>query len=123
MQTLTYGHKKPEDGDIGFWDELAANIVIDDAHTHDGVTSAPLIPTSVGVVTQAISNAGWGSVSAGIYSQLVTMTSPNTYDNVSISFRDGTTKEILYLRCVRASSNTYTLYSNDNTLTVSAVYK
>ena len=123
MVTLTYGQKRPETGDTGFWDELEDNITRIDAHDHDGVDSPLLTVTSISSVSQSISAGGWGSVSGGIYSQVVTMTSPVTYDETSISFRDSTTKEILYLRCVKASSNSYTVYSNDNTLALVAVYR
>lgn len=123
MDILTYGLKRPDTGDTGFFDELEFNITQLDAHTHDGVTSALIGVTSISATTQAVSSAGWGSVSGGIYSQVVTMTSPLTYDQSSISFRDSSTKEILHLKCVKASSNTFTVYSNDNTLALSVVYR
>lgn len=123
MVTLTYGLKRPETGDTGFFDELEGNITQLDAHNHDGVDSALLTAASLSSVTQAVSAAGWANVSSGIYSQVVTMTSPLTYDESSISIRDGSTKEALYIRFVKASSNTFTVYSNDNTLTLSVVYR
>lgn len=123
MQTLTYGLKRPDTGDTGFFDEMEDNIDRLDAHNHDGVDSALLTASSLSSVTQAVSAASWANVSGGIYSQVVTMTSPLTFDETAISFRDGTTKEILYLRAVKASSNTFTVYSSDNTLTLSVVYR
>lgn len=123
MVTLTYGLKRPETGDINFWDELEDNITQLDAHNHDGVTSAKLTADSVSSVYQAISSGNWANLTDGVYSQVVTMTSPLSYDEVHISFRDTTTKEILYLTCIKASTNTYTVYSNDSSINVTAIYR
>jgi hypothetical protein len=123
--TLTFGRYQPAVGETGFWDELNDNIALDDAHTHDGVDSAalPITSISTSAFTQTVTNAGWASPTNGIYSQVVTMPSGLTYDNFIPSFRDGTTKEILYITCIRASSNTFTIYSNDNTLALIVVYR
>lgn len=125
MQTLTYGLKRPQTGDTGsiVFTAMEDNITRIDAHDHDGVDSPQLTATSITSISQAITNSGWGSASNGIYSQTVTMTSPYSYDGVNISFRLTSTKEIVYLRCVKASANTYTIFSNDNTLEVTAYYR
>lgn len=123
MITLTYGLKRPETGDINFWTALEGDITQLDAHTHDGLTSALLTPASISPVSQAISSGSWVLVSNGIYSQVVTMTSPLTYDGVIISFRLTSNKDIIFLQAEKESSNTYTVYINDNSLDITAVYK
>lgn len=123
--TLTYGRYQPANGETGFWDELNANTALDDAHTHNGVNSAALPITSITTssFTQSVTNSGWASASNGIYSQTVTMPSGLTFDNFIPSFRESSTNEIVFLTCVKASSNTFTIYSNDNSLALTVVYR
>lgn len=123
MLTLSYGFKKPQTGDINFFDELEGDIQQLNDHTHNGVDSSLLTPASLNAIAQTISSAGWATAVNGIYSQTVTMTSPYSYDNVIISFRITSDKSFIPLECVKVSSNSYTIYSNDNTLALTAYYK
>lgn len=124
MLTLTYGYKKPEDGDWGsvFWDALAFDIQRVNDHNHDGSNSPSISAGSFSVSTQSIDNANWVLVGAGVYRQLLTMPGLFTYDTRNISFRKATTGEILYLDTLKAAANTYYVYSNDNTLDAVAIY-
>lgn len=124
MITLTYGRKKPQNADKGtvFFPALEDNIVLDDAHNHNGTNSSKLTAASSIAVTQSILAAAWVSLGGGSYRQLVTMPGTITYDDYSIQFRDTTTKEIYYLQAEKVSSNTYYVYVNDNTKALTAVY-
>ncbi len=63
METLTYGRKKPEDGDKGaqFWDALADNAELDDAHTHDGSDSPVLSSQHMTRGSVAVSSGSWNA--------------------------------------------------------------
>jgi hypothetical protein len=124
MITLTYGRKKPVSPDKGtiVFPALEANVILDDAHNHNGTNSALLTSSASTAVVQSILAASWAAVSGGTYSQLVTMPGVITYDTHAIQFRDATTGEITYLSAEKTSANTYTVYVNDNTKAFTAVY-
>lgn len=82
MQTLTYGRLKPENQDKGgvFWDALALNIVKDDAHTHDGVTSAPVQSYNLARGTVSVpATTGWVAMADGRWKYTVTMPAGYTW--------------------------------------------
>lgn len=120
MQTLSYGYSKPQNDDTGdvFFPALAANIQQLNDHIHDGVTSA-LIPT----ITQSIAHASWNAVSGfvGMYKQTVTLPTPLLYAGLIIQLRD-VNGNIVNNRIDAASSNTYVVYTNDNTQDLNAEY-
>ena len=74
--TLTYQRKKPDasDDSTSWMSDLEDNIDLDDAHTHDGVTSPLLSAGAVGKDFITKSTADWGILS-GIYYPL---TIPNS---------------------------------------------
>lgn len=63
METLTYGRKKPEDGDKGsqFWDALADNVTLDDGHDHDGSDSAQISSKNLTRGSVAVTSSGWSA--------------------------------------------------------------
>lgn len=120
MQTLPYGLKVPEAGiDSGevVFDALEGDLIQIDAHSHDGVTSKLLAPT-----TQNISSASWGSdLGGGSWKQTITLPGALTFDTISIQIRLST-GHIIYSTVNKLSSTTYEVYVNDNTLNLTAVY-
>ncbi len=126
MITLTYGFKKPQDGDKGsiFFDALEDNITRLDAHTHNGTDSSLLPTTSFNNTTQSITSGSWAAVSgkAGLYKQVVTMPTGITYDNRGIFFKDASTGDMYMLTVEKESSNTYSVYINDNSKNLTAIY-
>jgi len=124
MQTLTYGLKKPQTGDLGpeVFPALEANITQLDAHNHDGANSPLLNPKNILGTTQSILAASWVSTgSAGEYRQLVTVPTGFLFDRVQISFRTSAGSYV-YPTVEKVSSTTYYVYTNDNTLALTAVY-
>ena len=124
MQTLSYGIKKPEDGDKGsvFFPALEDDLQQLNDHDHDGVDSAPIISTNISSVQQALSAASWVAVSGGTYRQLVTVPSGKLYDNSFILFRKTSDKSQMFLGVEKVSSTTYYVYINDSTIDVTAYY-
>ena len=124
--TLTYGRKVPSDGDKGstFFDDLEANIALDDAHTHNGTNSAVLESKYITKGTSTILAASWGAVAgqAGTYKQTVTLPSGFTMGSFVMSFYDKSTGHQFSPTVEKVSSSTYDIYVNDNTLAVKAVY-
>lgn len=124
MQTLSHGVKKPETGDKGsvWFPAMEDNCDILNDHNHDGSNSAPIPSTSISPVTQSVSSASWAAVSGGTYRQLLTVPNGKTYDNSIILFRHSVSKKQMYLEVEPVSSNTYYVYINDNTVSLTAFY-
>lgn len=125
MQILSYLFKKPQTGDKGsaFWPALEDDLQQLNDHTHNGVNSAKLTSASFTALTQAISSAGWILVSDGVYRQLVTIPGTSLYDDNIIVFRNqAAPKPQMFLATEKASSNTYWVYINDNSVSITAYY-
>ena len=124
MQTLSYGIKKPEDGDKGssFFPALEDDLQQLNDHDHDGVDSAPILSTNITSVQQALSAALWVAVSGGTYRQLVTVPNGKLYDNSFIFFRNTADKSQMFLGVEKVSSTTYYVYINDSTIDITAYY-
>lgn len=123
MLTLTYGFKKPQNGDKGsvFWDALALNCQLVNDHTHDGTNSAKLTAFATTAYTQPLAGP-WVLVANGVYRQLVTVASGHLVDDYNISFRDTTSGYAYLLSYEKVSSTTFYVYINDNSVSVTAVY-
>ena len=124
MQTLSYGIKKPEDGDKGssFFPALEDDLQQLNDHDHDGVDSAPILSTNITSVQQALSAALWVAVSGGTYRQLVTVPNGKLYDNSFIFFRNTADKSQMFLGVEKVSRTTYYVYINDSTIDITAYY-
>lgn len=128
MTTLAYGLKRPQAGDratgtSGWMTAIEDNFTRIDAHDHDGVDSALLSMSSITKYSSAISSASWVLVGGGTYSQLITVpasiTDINTY---FIKFINAANGYQLHLSWERVSAATYTVYINDNTISLTAYY-
>lgn len=124
MITLSFGFKKPVTGDKGtvFWPALEDDITQLNAHTHNGTNSSLLTSASINSLTQNVSAAGWVATSGGQYRQVVTMPGTTLYDNYFMVYRDQTTKEQLFLATEKISSNTFYVYTNDNSLAITVYH-
>lgn len=127
MQTLTYGLQLPETGDKGsiFFPALEDNITQLDGHSHNGTDSAFIPSSSLLLTTQSILAANWVAYGSGIgtYRQLVTMPGTLTFDLQVIHFRDASTGNYYQgLTLEKASANTYYVYINDSTVSLTAYY-
>jgi len=127
--TLTYGRRKPTDGDKGstWFDDLENNIDLNDAHTHDGVTSAPIPSQNIAKNTSAIANASWLPVSGqqGTYSQTISMPSGVTMANAVFKFQinnGANLGDVIYPTVQQISGTSYEIFINDNSLDVLATY-
>ena len=118
--TLSKGYIKPANPDTGdvFWNALAADIQLMNDHVHDGVTGA-ILPA----VSQSILAANWTAVSGqpGTYSQVVTLPSALAFGTIQMNFRltNGT---YINPTITQVSSSQYTIFINDNTQALTAVY-
>ncbi len=120
----TYGLEVPDAGDLAsqWMQSIEDNFVQIDAHTHDGLTSAPLPIGSLTKLTSVIAATGYTDLGGGNYSKLITVpaliTEINSY---LVQFRITATGERIYPSMVRASATTYTIYLNSQ-LAITAVY-
>ena len=128
--TIANGYKLPADGDKGstFFDDLESNITKISVHSHNGTDSEKLTATSVAAVSQAIAKGTWGAAdSNGIFNQAVAMSSPLEFDEVSISIRideagHADDKQIIHPTIIKTGTSTYTIYVNDDSMSLKAIY-
>lgn len=122
--TLSYGYKKPQTGDKGstFFPDLEADIQQLNDHNHNGSNSAQLTIQAIAVTTQSLLSAAWSATSGGTYKQTVTMPGSLTYDAVGMEFRITSSKHVIYPTIEKVTSNTYDIYTNDNSIGVTVVY-
>ena len=121
--TLSHGVYKPATPDTGdvWFPALSSNAQLQNDHTHNGTDGAFLA-----VTTTSILAASWGAPANGTYSQTINMPTVNgvqmQYDNCQIEFRLST-GEIMYPSITRLSSTSYSIAVNDNTVTITAIYR
>jgi len=120
MIILSYGVKKPTTGDKGsvFFPALEDDLEYLNDHTHDGVEGAPIPATNIVSVKQSLLAASWLAVGDGSYRQLVTVANGKLFDDITLTFKDNATSEVLLLGTLKASSTTYYVYINDPSLAV-----
>lgn len=121
-QTLSNGYIKPETGDRGnvFFPALESNIQQVNDHNHNGSNSEKLSSEALEALTQTINPVDWVLQASGLYRALVTMTGSLQFDTTGISLRANS--KPLYGDVERVTANSFYVYVNDNTLTVSVVY-
>lgn len=127
--TLSYGIVVPQTGDRGsvWFPAIEDNLEQLNDHNHNGTNSALLSPSAFSITgfTSTIASGSWGAVSgkSGLYEQTVTVpaavTEVNNYD-IHVYNSSG---HRLDLTIERQSATTYKIYINDNTLTLTAVYR
>lgn len=129
MITLSYGFEKPQTGDKGavFFPALEGDIQKLNDHTHNGTNSSKLNASAITAVNQSVLSAAWVSLGGGYYRQLVTMpigltSNGGVYESFGMEFINTATGERLLLSVVKASSTTYYVYINDNTIDLTVVY-
>jgi len=124
MLTLSYGFKKPEDGDTGqtLFDALEENIQQLNDHLHDGIDTPKLNSTALVAVEQTVTAAGWlASGATGHYRQSVTLPAGFEFDTIQIGFRKST-GEVILPTVEKIDATQYYVYSTDNTLILAVVY-
>lgn len=117
MLTLSYGYKKPQNGDKGqpLFNDLAENIQRVNDHNHDGVNSPPLTAQALQGIQATIPLAGWVAFGpTGHYRQLVTMYPGFNFDTCFMSFRL-TTGEYVTPTVEKFSATQFYVYTTDNT--------
>ncbi len=110
MLTLSYGFKKPENGDTGdaIFPAMALNIQKVNDHTHNGTDSALIPPVSYNVLS-----ANWSVVALGIYSQVINLGS-GLFNQKVWQLVDSSDGSIYGLDCVCSDNQNVTIYTNDN---------
>jgi hypothetical protein len=140
---LPYGRYVPSDGDTGsndWFDDLEHDIALDDAHTHDGVTSSKLTSTSITAVTHTISTTtdvsditvGWVLQSSGEYKRRIAMAtffSSLKFAEVKVEIQKFTATsggvdlyDVIYPTIEQVGESTFDLYVNDLSTAFRAIY-
>lgn len=123
MLTLTYTRQKPENGDKGsiFWDALADNIVLDDAHTHDGVTSATIAAKNVTRGSVAVTGAGWAA-SGTRYRKTVTVPTGYSLATNQPMFLLNASGDRFYPHYEKITNTSFYLYMPVDNLAVDVIF-
>ncbi len=123
--TLSHGYKKPSTGDRGstWFSNLEDNITLSNSHAHDGTDGENILAKNITKATASVASGSWAAVvgQAGTYSQTVTLPSGYLMSTVQIHFLDPNGHQLM-LSWEKASTTTYTVFINDNSLTLTAVY-
>ncbi len=127
--TLTYGHVRPDTGDLGstFWDQLRNNITQDDGHTHNGSNSSLLTSTAITPVqdTTSLVAASWVATAGGTYRILVTTPPSVSFSNYGLAFEITNGSDIgarFTPTVVKVSATSFYTYVNDNTINATIIY-
>lgn len=125
--TLSYGYKKPVNGDKGstFFPDLADDIQRLNDHSHNGTDSALLSPNVISKFSQTLLAAGWVSLGNGNYRQEATMPVGATFANSLMRFEiSGGASDgfVIYPSIEKSAAGKYWIYINDNTLDVRVLY-
>ena len=114
MQVLSNGYKLPETGDFGdsWFPALEDNIQRLNDHVHDGTDSNKLPATSVQGVAGSIIVANFSVQPNGEFRALVSVPVGGLFDEMSIAFRDPTTKEQMYVRYEKFSVTQFYVFIN-----------
>lgn len=127
MNTLTYGMKVPEPGDVGstWFQGLEDNFTQLDAHSHNG-TNSPLLDASyIADKIASISSAGWVLVANGIYRQIITVPTNMDVDTTFPQFRfsgGSFANQSVDLKTEKINDTTFYVYINDNSQNLTVIY-
>lgn len=123
--TLSHGYKLPATGDRGstWFGNLEDNITLSNSHAHNGTDGELILAKYITKATASIASGSWAAVAGqtGTYKQTVTLPSGYLMSTVQIHFLDPSGHP-LNLSVEKASSTTYDVYINDNSMTLTAVY-
>ena len=124
METLSYGYKKPQNGDKGqsLFDDLSFNVQKTNDHTHNGVDSAAINAGAIVKISQDILAASWASPVDGVYNQLVSMVGGLQFDTTTITLRETSTGKLMSLPYEKVSSTSFRVFCNDATKNVTVLY-
>lgn len=120
---LNYGYYKPLDTENGtiFSPVLSDNWERISDHTHDGTDSSPIDITDIAKSTGTAPSGSWVADGAR-YKQDVDLPSNFTYETTNIIVMDNATKERIMASIEKVDSDTFTVYTNDNSLTYAFTY-
>ncbi len=112
------GLSKPDSSDTGatFYAMIAAAIQMLNDHDHNKAAGGSPI-----VKTQSILSAAWASQGSGQYRQTVTLPGALTFDTIAMQFRTSAGVQV-HPTIEKVSSTSYYIYTNDSTLTYTALY-
>jgi len=123
--TLSFGYQQPVSGDNAkeWQDALNATILQLNDHTHDGVDSSTIDPSSITTLTTTILSGAWIADGGGNFSQVVA--APAQVAEVNdfyIKMHETGTGDVLYPTVERVAAASYRVRVNDNSLNITAVY-
>lgn len=125
MITLTYGYKQPQNGDKGsiWFAALNDNIAQLNSHNHDGSNSAPIPSSTITAGTVSIPSGSWTLDVAGRYKQDVTTPTGYSMDTSNPLIRITSSGNVIYPTIEKLSGTSFRIYTNDPSLSYTAVFR
>lgn len=125
--TLSRGYKSPNNPDTGniWFPDITTDIQQLNDHTHNGADGAPLGKT------QSIAAGSWvANGTSGQYKQTVTLPTYTNgainyqlkFDEIHVQIRVTGTLEMAWPKIVKNGTNSFDVYTNDNTVAFTAIY-
>lgn len=120
--TLSNGYIKPDTGDRGnvFFPALESNIERVNDHNHDGANSEKLTASSIEAILDTINPGDWVLQASGLYRALVSMSGSLEFDTKGIQLRAN--NKPIYADMEKVTNNSFYVFVNDNTLTITVLY-
>lgn len=114
MITLSKGYKQPETGDFGdvWFAALEDNISLSNSHKHDGNDGEKLTAVNINSSTATVASGDFVDQGDGYFRASVTIPAGGLSNNFTVTVKDPTTKEQIFLKTEKASSTAYYIYTN-----------
>lgn len=125
MVVLSYGFKQPENGDKGsvWFPALNFNITQLNNHAHNGVDSALVNQSNVVGASVSVPSGSWTADGTGRWKQTVNVPAGYNMTDFSIKFLITSSGLQIYPTIEKVNTTSFTVYTNDNSLTYSAVFR
>jgi hypothetical protein len=114
MITLSKGYKLPETGEFGdvWFAALEDNINLGNSHKHDGIDGEKVIAVNMTSTMVAVASASFVDQGNGYWRAAITIPSGGLVDNFTVTVKDPTTKDQVFLRTEKFSAYIVYIYTN-----------
>lgn len=123
--TLSYGYLQPQSGDPGstWFPALNADIQQLNDHNHNGTNSSLISNSVLAGGSVSVAAGSWTANGTGSYKQTVTVPAGYNMTDFSMTTRLTSSNHIIYPTIEYASASTFVIYTLDNTLDYTVLFR